>query len=217
MLISKVPVIAREGWPILYATVLLGAALGYFVSPWLALPFFLLVLFFLYLFRDPARKVPALPLAVVSPVDGVVQSIQEGIDPFLQREAIRLDLMMNPLGVFSLRSPIEGKLQQQWHGTTVSQDVKYAQCVQTDEKDQVVWGVVVHSMFDPRCYAQPGERLGQGQRCGYLSLGGQVVVWLPANSRIKVKQGERVLSGESEIATLVHSTAVSSIAEEGNL
>ncbi|MDH5301055.1 MAG: hypothetical protein OEW58_06805 [Gammaproteobacteria bacterium] len=218
MLLKKFPLIAREGWPVLFVVVLLAAGLIYAEQYVWAIALSLLLLLLLFLLRDPARNVPALPLAVVSPVDGVVRRVASTVDPFLSTSTTLIELQMNPLtDVYSLRSPIEGRLQQQWHGASASTDVKYAQCVQTDEKDRIVWGVAAGSWMRPRCYAYPGDRLGQGQRCGYLPLGGRVLVWIPADSRVKIKQGDKVLAGETELATLVHQSAVSSITEEGSL
>ena len=52
------PVIAREGWPFL-ALSLVVAALVTWVGGWWSLPFWLLALFVLQFFRDPAWPIPA--------------------------------------------------------------------------------------------------------------------------------------------------------------
>ena len=45
---------------------------------------------------------------------------------------------------------------------------------------------------------------GQGQRCGFVHLGSRVDVYLPANSKVKVSLGDRVVGGADLIALLVH-------------
>jgi phosphatidylserine decarboxylase len=77
--------------------------------------------------------------------------------------------------------------------------------LQTDEADDLV--VVMHrgALHNlPQCFVQVGERVGQGQRCGYVSMGGRVEIYLPVNSRPLVKPGSQVRAGSDVIATLVH-------------
>jgi phosphatidylserine decarboxylase len=82
--------------------------------------------------------------------------------------------------------------------------IRFAQWIQSDEGDDVVlalesgtWGL------RPRCYAQTGERIGQGQRCGHLRFGARVNVLVPESTRINVEIGDKVRAGTSIIATLV--------------
>jgi phosphatidylserine decarboxylase len=56
----------------------------------------------------------------------------------------------------------------------------------------------------PRCYIRIGERVGQGQRCGFIHLGGQVDLYLPQSSRTLVAPGDWVRSGSDVIAKLIH-------------
>ena len=56
----------------------------------------------------------------------------------------------------------------------------------------------------PHCYVQSGERIGQGQRCGFMSFGARLEVYVPTNSRIDIEVGERVRAGESVIAHFIH-------------
>mgnify|MGYP000385067309 CR=1 FL=1 len=44
----------------------------------------------------------------------------------------------------------------------------------------------------PHCYVRIGERVGQGQRCGYIQMGGRVEVYLPRHSRLQVSRGSPV-------------------------
>ena len=65
----------------------------------------------------------------------------------------------------------------------------------------------------PHCYAHSGERIGQGQRCGFFRFGTQVDVLVPESSRIDVKVADKVLAGTGIIATLVRTEDVPSVTE----
>ncbi len=202
----RYPLIAREGWLLILAVVLIAGVLHYGQHNPLEWPFWGLALGFVFLFRDPPRKVPPLPLAIVSPADGRVVSVEKVRDPYLDREAVNITLEMSFLDIYSIRSPMEGKVQQQWypHAGVEPNTGCYAQWVQSDEKDDVVLAVSGHGIRRPRCYIHAGERIGQGQRCGLVRFGSRLQVFVPENSQLKVKSGERVRAGTSVLANLTH-------------
>lgn len=214
MLAYRYPRIAREGWlwialfavPVLIVSLRDGSE---------ALPLLLPALLLAYLFRDPKRRVPASPLGIVSPVDGRVVRAEAVYDGYLERDVVCLTVERSMFGVWSVRSPMEGRLKEQWlavprkigaraQETFIDGDT-YVQWIQSDEQDDVV--MVVNAAFRanrPRCYAQSGQRIGQGQRCGFIHFGTRVDVLVPATTRIQVSVGDKVAAGESIIATLVH-------------
>ena len=79
------PFIAREGWPFI-ALAVIGAVAAWLALSDTALLFAVLALAFAFKFRDPERTIPAEPLGVVSPVDGVVTLVEETDDPALNTE-----------------------------------------------------------------------------------------------------------------------------------
>jgi phosphatidylserine decarboxylase len=202
---SRYPFIAREGWLSLF---LVGgaAATVLYQFGWLwSVPLWALVIVLLFLFRDPARTVPAAPLAVVSPADGRVTLVETCNDPYLDRDARRITIRMHPYGVYSTRSPAEGKMLEPKRDSSGPTGLPHGVCLQTDEGDDLV--IVMNRgplRNPPRCYVRFGERVGQGQRCGFITLGSTVDIYLPLNSRIKVQEGERVHAGADVIAQLVH-------------
>lgn len=206
----RYPLIAREAWLFIAPCILAALLALYFSSTNLASIFVVLICLLLFLFRDPLRKISSSPLAVVSPVDGWVVSVETVTDECLQRQALRVVIDMNNLGVYSIRSPMEGKVQRQWYvGTASTEQEKlqsaYSVWVQSDEEDDVL--LVLHPSRmkrSPSCYLRTGERVGQGQRCGFVPFASRVEVVVPANTRLTVKEGERVMSGSSILGQLVH-------------
>jgi phosphatidylserine decarboxylase len=204
------PIIAREARGPVFAVAGIAAlvhmAAGF---PWAA-PVWLLALAVVWLFRDPDRSIPPVPLGVVSPADGRVIAAGPVRDEYLDRDALGVTIRMRRSGVFIMRSPVEGKVQKMWtgitpKGTAANAGSGVAFWLQTDEGDDVV--IVVSTskrMLHSRCYVHVGERIGQGQRCGLTPFGAVVEVLMPAGSRVETDTGMRVQSGSDLIATLIH-------------
>ncbi len=108
------PIIAREGWPFLAATIVVAAASGWLIGWWSA-PIWLAVLFVLQFFRDPPRQVPGDAHTVVSPADGRIVAVERARDPYLERKAIKVSVFMNVFNVHSNRSPVDGRVQKRWY------------------------------------------------------------------------------------------------------
>ena len=196
--------IAREGLVPLLVAILAAVMVMHFLGLLPSLALWALVLLVLVLFRDPERDIPSRPLAVVSPADGTVKSISTEQDPYLLRRSIRVTLQMHPYGIFTTRSPIEGKVLEP---PNFPDDASkpHGVWLQTDEGDDIVLVMARGRLHtEPRCYIRIGERTGQGKRCGFVHLGGRVDIYLPENSRLVVAEGDVVQSGTDPLATLVH-------------
>lgn len=217
---NRYPLIAKEGW--FFLLVLAGLVLFSFsfFSSNAAIFLTIVFCFFLFLLRDPKRVIPSLPLALVSPVQGKVNQVDEKNDPWLglqgiERRAKRVKIKMSPFDVYSLRSPVEGKVMEQWSKKCKEENGqrKFAFWIRTDEGDDVVvvFSLGIFAAFFFRIYIQCGERLGQGQRCGYLYFGGTVDVFIPISSKIEVESEQPIISGEDIIAYLMHEGSASMI------
>lgn len=217
---NRYPFIAKEGWLLLLVLAGLILLTFYFVSSIVSFVLAIIFCFFLFLLRDPQRTIPSLPLAILSPVEGSIILIDEVDDPWLNqqginRQAKRIRIKMSSLDVYSLRSPVEGKVMEQWSEKCKEENGqrKFAFWIRTDEGDDIVTvfrlSPCAAACF--RIYIQSGERLGQGQRCGYLYFGGTVDIYIPENSKLEVEPGQTITSGEDVLAYLVHGSSVSMI------
>lgn len=202
----RYPLIAREGRIYILPWVLLALGLHYLVLWPLDLLGWLPVLLALFLFRDPPRIIPANPRGVICPVDGRVLAVEHAMDGRLMRHTLLIRIAMDRLGPYSVRTPTEGKIMQQWFpASKQARAGQYAQWVQTDEKDDLLMVFdKTHFVRRGACLTSIGERVGQGQRCGYIPFGTQLELWLPQDSRAQVKEGDRVRSGEDVLAVIVH-------------
>ena len=178
---------------------------SHFVSLSASLLFWVLVVLIIFMYRDPERDIPSIPLAIVSPADGRIIAINTVHDPYLDRQSILVSVQMNTYGVFTTRSPVEGKVQEPPHLPT-DVETPHGVWLKTDQDDDVVMVMNKGRMnAGPRCYIRYGERIGQGKRCGFVPLGSQIDLYLPEQSRLSVAVGDRVLGGSDVIAKLIHS------------
>lgn len=191
-----------------FAAVLLALA-ALVAGVWVLFALALLLVGFVFLLgRDPQRIVPSRPLGVVSPVDAHVESVGDGRDPFLDRDAVILRLRQGIVAPAVLHSPVEGRVEHIWGHQSVphrARGSRMAVHLRTDEGDDVVFAVRKARLPGPlRWTIQPGERVGQGQRRGLAGWGRRIVVYLPAGSTPAVQSRNRVHAGADVIGQLVH-------------
>ena len=193
--------------PFLFVSILLcWLAYRYLGVLWLGGPIGLFVVLFL-IFRDPRRRIPAVPLGVVSPVDGCVVAVDLVDKDVLQGEAHRIVIRINSLGTYTARCPVEGKvLDLKSVGSERGMEYRTnALCVQTDEGDEVVLQFRGYRFgFAPKSFVRFGERVGQGSRCAYLRLARFAEVYVSIDSKILVEEGQKVTAGRDLLGKLPH-------------
>jgi phosphatidylserine decarboxylase len=181
---------------------------------WLwVLPLWTGVIVVMYLYRDPLRKIPAVALGVLSPVDGRVLGVRGCRDERLERAAVRISIRVGPASVLIARSPVEGTLIDAWQEPTRGASIQphagehvgrgFGMWLRTDEGDRVRVSMRGPDFWRPRCGVRVGERLGQGQRCGRVPISACVQVWVPENAIVNVQSGQKLRAGRDVLATLV--------------
>ncbi len=207
------PLVAREGWPYIALALVVAVALS-FVAGWWSLPFWLVALFVVQFFRDPARDAPAGERLVLAPADGRVISIETLPDPYAGgRPSLRISVFMNVFNVHSNRSPVDGRIEriEYFPGRFVNADLDKASehnernaLVIRADGGSVVTCVQVAGLVARRilCYVKPGDVMHRGQRFGFIRFGSRVDVHLPPGSRLFVGVGEKVHATSTTLAEL---------------
>ena len=206
------PIIAREGWPFLAITFVLAAGATVWCAAW-SIPLWIIFVFVLQFFRDPAREIPQQAGAVLSPCDGRVIKVERTQDPYGEREAILVSVFMNVFNVHSNRSPMDGTIQkvQYFPGKFVNADLDKASTenernaiVLSSKEGQIVTFVQVAGLIARRilCYVKAGDILTSGQRYGFIRFGSRVDVYLPLTANVKVSIGDKVSATTTILAQL---------------
>ena len=207
------PIIAREGW--LFIAIALAIALALSFTRWwpLALLAWLALVFIVQFFRDPPRAVPGEPNAVLSPADGRVVFVDKVLDPYLDRDALKISIFMNVFNVHSNRSPVDGVVKSRWYhaGSFVNaaldkaslENERNALHIATPDGVDVtcvqIAGLIARRIL---CYVQPGDTLARGQRYGFIRFGSRVDVYLPSSAIPKVAPGDLAHATTTILAAL---------------
>jgi len=207
------PIIAREGWPFIAigAVVAIGlSVLGYWIFAAIA---WVLLVFVVQFFRDPARTSPDGVEAVLAPADGRVVLVGKARDPYLDRDALKISVFMNVFNVHSNRSPVDGKVVNRWYhpGSFVNaaldkaslENERNALHIRTAEGHDVtcvqIAGLVARRIL---CYVEPGADVHRGQRYGFIRFGSRVDVYLDPTAKPRVAVGDVASAAVTILAEL---------------
>ena len=213
MLTPQVPV-AKEGYPFILAAAfatLLAAILAMKVTTIVLL---LITIFILSFFRDPERLGPQRPDALVSPADGkviLIETVQD--ERFSSQEVRKISIFMNVFNVHVNRSPCSGTVQRVLYqpGKFYSADSRqaglqneYCACTLTTPQGKAVTFVQMAGLIARRivCWLEVGDDISRGRRIGLIRFGSRVDLYLPMETEIQVKVGEKVRAGESILGFL---------------
>ena len=205
------PFLAKEGWPFIAGSFVLAVAAS-FAGLW-SLPLWLIFIFCVQFFRDPARVIAGGPKSVLAPADGRIVVVEETDDPYLGRRALKVSVFMNVFNVHSNRSPIKSCVQRKWYqpGSFLNASLDKAsleneRCalhLKTDDGRDItcvqIAGLVARRILN---YVDSGSSLAAGERYGFIRFGSRVDLYLPLDSKVKVVIGEKVSASSSVLAEL---------------
>jgi phosphatidylserine decarboxylase len=192
---------------------LAGLVVSAFLA-WYLLPLFVAALvFILAFFRDPQRRVPSDPGAVVAPADGRVTEVAETEDArYLKGRVHKIGIFMSLASVHVNRAPCAGRVEAVEHRPGRFLDARDPAASAENESTAVaiadaegrparvllrqVAGVLARRIV---CAAAVGEVLERGQRIGMIKFGSRVEVYVPVESgfEVLVRPGARVRAGET--------------------
>ncbi len=92
------PLIAREGWPFVAASVLLAVIASWLGWTLVAVILWIVVVFVVQFFRDPARTPPVGDDLITSPADGRIVVVGRATDPITGRESLKISVFNSRSG-----------------------------------------------------------------------------------------------------------------------
>jgi len=176
------------------------------------------IVFLLWLisfFRNPPRKIPDDPLAIVSPADGIVTDITSLAHyDFIGGPAVRIGIFLSIFNVHINRAPLSGRVVElHYHPGEFLNAMK----PESSERNEYMWigfeqTVPPSRRFAVRqisgmlarrivCTLEPGQTVTRGEIFGMIKLGSRTELILPAGAvEIAVKPGDPVRAGSHIVA-----------------
>ncbi|MEW6116274.1 MAG: phosphatidylserine decarboxylase family protein [Nitrospirota bacterium] len=203
---------APEGYPFI-AFFAVATIIVYIIGgTWLALLLLLLTGFMLFFFRDPERTPPPGDAVFVAPADGriiLIQNVAE--ETYLKERAIEVSIFMSPFNVHVNRAPCDGVVECVVHtpGKFLSafkpeaslQNENIAMLLKGKSGRVLVRQVAGAIARRAVCRVRPGDCLKKGERYGVIKFSSRLDIYLPEDTVLKVKLGDKVTAGETIIGT----------------
>jgi phosphatidylserine decarboxylase len=170
---------------------------------------FIIVLQF---FRNPRRNTVINDGQIIAPVDGKVVVIEEVFEPeFFKDKRLQVSIFMSPLNVHVTRYALSGivtyskyhpgKYLVAWHPKASTENERTTVVVENNVFGQVLYrqiaGALARRIVN---YAKEGHEVVQGADAGFIKFGSRVDLFLPLNTKIDVKIGDKVKGGEQIVA-----------------
>ena len=204
--------IDRAGWPFILGALVLAGGVWWWQGRLWAVPFLVLAAFFLFFFRDPERQIPTNPNLVVSPADARVMIVGDPGPGAPSGQWQRISMFLSPLDVHVNRTPVDGRVTRvEYHpgkflpaykeeaGTLNEWTEVWIDHAGTPVVLRQIVGILARRIV---CRAKAGDVVARGQRFGIMKFGSRIDLFLPLSARLLVKVGDRVVGGETPLATL---------------
>ena len=206
----------KEGFNIIiisfFITVIFGVLSEYLIESKnlkTALQVVILIILILVLqfFRNPNRPVLGKKDLLVSPVDGKIVSISEIYeDEYFNDKRLQISIFMSPTNVHVTRFPVSGKIIYSkyhpgknlvaWHPKSSKLNERTTIVIENQFLGKVMYrqiaGTVARRIVN---YAIENQTAVQGEDAGFIKFGSRVDIFLPPDTKLKIKNGQKVKGG----------------------
>ena len=174
-----------------------------------------LLVFVTYFFRNPVRVLEVDdPNFLIAPADGrvvVIEPTEE--NEYFHEKRLQVSIFMSPFNVHANWYPIEGDVlvsqhqkgrhQGAWLPKSSTENERSTIVIKTDSGHEIlmrqVAGAIARRIVT---YAEEGERVYIDEHIGFIKFGSRVDIYLPLDSEILVKIGDKTQGCITEIARL---------------
>ncbi|MDG2368054.1 MAG: phosphatidylserine decarboxylase family protein [Flavobacteriaceae bacterium] len=163
-------------------------------------------------FRNPKRKTQINDSLIISPVDGKVVAVEKVYEKeYFRDDRIQVSIFMSPLNVHVTRYAIggiikfskyhPGKYLVAWHPKSSELNERTTVVIENENFGRILYrqiaGAVAKRIVN---YAKVDSKVVQGEDAGFIKFGSRVDLFLPLDSKIKVKINQMVVGGIDTIA-----------------
>lgn len=198
------------------ALVTLGVAMAVWAHWSLAVFPAVMVLFVLYFFRDPTRRVPSEPDVLVSPADGTIAEVTRvEHDDFVGGPAVRIGIFLSVFNVHINCAPAAARVIRLRYSPGLFLNALKAESTIYNEGLWIGWeedapphrrlvvrqiaGLLARRIV---CNLRSGEHVARGHKFGMIKLGSRTELICPEEPglRVLVAMGDTVQGGQTIVA-----------------
>jgi phosphatidylserine decarboxylase len=207
-------IIHREGYIFIISFAAVTFLLASFSSTlgWLG---FIATMWCAYFFRNPDRFTPVGDDLIVSPADGIVQSITESVPPaelgLGDVEMTKVSIFLNIFNVHVNRVPANGRILALHYNPGKFFNASLDKASIYNERQSVLMEtkggqqlafVQIAGLIARRivCELEENNEVKVGERYGIIRFGSRVDVYLPLKTAVQVTVGQTAIGGETIIA-----------------
>lgn len=197
--------IAKEGWNNIFYSIVFLVAFSIIGLDFLAFISFIIIIFFLFIYRNPERVVPVMENnSIVSPVDGIVLSIEEVDD---SEYAYKVEIDSSYLDVSILRVPFTATVNyiNYTSGAKLSRFSPLAS--KLNEKAEIVFEdtnsnkikithILKQSIDKIKIDIYKDQKFIQGSRYAFMT-NGITTIYFPQKSRLNLNIGNEIKASQS--------------------
>ena len=205
--------IAPDGYPFIIVFAFITILIYMLGKPWVAVLPLAITLFMAFFFRNPERTIPEDKGVFVSPADGKVILIKDVYEKdYLKADSKKISIFMSLLDVHVNRAPCDGNasvinhspgkfLVAHKNAASIENENTVMVLEGKDGKILVrqVAGLVARRIV---CKMKAGDVLRRGERYGMIKFGSRLDVYLPKETEIQIKVGDKVKAGETVLGVL---------------
>jgi phosphatidylserine decarboxylase precursor-related protein len=207
-------IIAQEGYPFIIFSLVITVFISFFGNCWLIILMAAITFFVVWFFRNPERSFQDEEKLVISPADGKVIKIDDvETTGTIAGKYKKVSIFMNVFSVHVNRAPYSGQIETiNYHeGKFLSANLDKAsvdnernEVMIRTEDGRALWAVQIAGFIARRivCWLNVGTPVKKGERFGLIRFGSRVDIYLPEDSKISVKLGDKVKAGETPLGYL---------------
>lgn len=172
----------------------------------------LILVLILQFFRNPKRNTVISDDKILSPVDGKVVIIKKVFEKeYFKDERLQISVFMSPINVHVTRYPSSGEIVFSkyhpgdylvaWHPKSSEKNERTTIVLKTKTFGEILYrqiaGALARRIVN---YAKVGANAIQGEDAGFIKFGSRVDLFLPLDSKVKVKLNQKVIGGVTVIS-----------------
>lgn len=175
--------------------------------------FIILFITVLQFFRNPKRNTQLNDNHIIAPVDGKVVVIEEVYEPeYFKDKRLQVSIFMSPINVHVTRYAMSGKVKYSkyhpgkylvaWHPKASTENERTTIVLENNSFGEIMYRQIAGALAKRIVnYAKEGQVIVQGTDAGFIKFGSRVDLYLPLNTKIDVKIGDKVKGGEQIVAS----------------